>query len=72
MKKVFVKGHPLTEDVMKEVKGGYKLISDEEPEKCPQCDCLTIISTNLGNGLKKYVCANCGAVVNNSPDLELI
>ena len=69
MKKVFVKGHPLTENESKEVKGGawyaMKVVSDPfaTPEKFPCTECGYEIDTFLYKPDEKTyyaVCDNCG------------
>lgn len=71
MKKVFVKGHPLTEDVMKEVKGGY-MKSGKDPENwicCTQCghvytdDELEAIRYDPATGLWGRLCMECCAFI---------
>ena len=62
MKKVFVKGHPLTEDVMKEVKGGGEpeITFNVEFKFCPVCG-YPVIAKKIAEGCYVATCTNCTA-----------
>ena len=68
MKKVVLKGHPLTDDVMKEVKGGFPNVSNY-PENLVRCEaCGTILlgeatPNDEFGGLYTLFCYKCGATV---------
>lgn len=59
MKKVVLKGHPLTDDVMKEVMGGKNFNVNEPTAKfCPHCggqNVNPVMNTNY-----VYLCMDCG------------
>lgn len=67
MKKEFVKGHPLTEKEMCEVKGGHIITLGVMFSYCPICG-TAVRAEKIAEGVYEATCSNCRAPL---PEMDL-
>ena len=63
MEKEIFNGQILSEQEMREVLGGHVLVQAEDPDMCPVCNCETFIYKKINDKDKKFVCTNCGTII---------